>query len=94
VGARYEEDMCSLLHNQIWDLVQFPGGKRELNNKWVHMLKEKDGGKKRYKDRFVVKGFAHKKCIDFDEICSLVVKINSTKTILNLVAIECFHLKS
>jgi hypothetical protein len=47
-------------------LVQFPAGKRALQNKWVYKLKEEDGGEKRYKARLVVKGFAQKKSIYFD----------------------------
>jgi hypothetical protein len=65
-----KEEMDSLVNNQTWDLVQFPAGKRALQNKWVYKLKEEDGGKKRYKDRLFVKGFAQKKCIYFDEIFS------------------------
>jgi hypothetical protein len=51
-------------------------------------LKEEDGGKKRYKSTLVVKRFAQKKGIDFDEIFSPVVKMTSIMTILILVAIE------
>jgi hypothetical protein len=68
-------------------------GKRALQNKWVYKLKEEDGGKKRYKARLVVKGFAQKKGIDFDEIFSLVVKMNSIRTILSLLAVEDLHLE-
>ena len=39
------EDMDSLIRNQTWDLVQFPAGKRALQNKWVYRLKEEYGGK-------------------------------------------------
>jgi hypothetical protein len=52
-----KEEMDSLANNQTWDLVQFPAGKRALQNKWVYKLKEDDGGEKWYKDRLVVKGF-------------------------------------
>jgi hypothetical protein len=41
-----KEEMDSLVNNQTWDLVQFPTGKRALQNKWVYRLKEEDGGKK------------------------------------------------
>ena len=69
-----KKEMDSLVHNQIWDLVKFPMGKRALQNKWVYRLKQDDGGKKRYKARLVVKGFGWKKCIDFDEIFHLLLK--------------------
>jgi hypothetical protein len=57
-------------------------------------LKEQDGGKRRYNARLVVKGgFAQKKGIDFDEFCSLVVKMTYIRTILSLVVVEYFHLE-
>jgi hypothetical protein len=74
-------------------LVQFLAEKRALQNKWVYKLKEEYGGKKRYSARLVVKGFAQKKCIDFDEIFSLVDKMTSIRTILSLVVVEYLHLE-
>ena len=50
-------------------------------------MKEDDGGKKRYKERLVVKGFAHKKSIVFDEIFSPIVKMTSIRTILSIVVV-------
>eukprot|EP01018_Ginkgo_biloba_P016583 Gb_07539 [translate_table: standard] len=88
-----KEEMESLVQNQTWDLVRLPAGKRALQNKWVYRLKQEDGGKKRYKARLIVKGFAQKKGIDFDEIFSPVVKMTSIRTILSLVAVEDLHLE-
>ena len=82
-----DEEMDSLVRNRTWDLVKLPVEKRVLQNKWVYRLKEEDGGKKKYKDRLVVKGFSQKNGIDFDEIFSLVVKMTSIRTILSLVAV-------
>jgi hypothetical protein len=87
-----KEEIDSLVNKHTWDLVQLPVGKRALKNKWVYRLKE-DGGEKRYKARLFVKGFAQKKCIEFDEIFSPVVKMTSIRTILSLVAVEYFHLE-
>ena len=85
--------MDSLLKNQIWDLYKLPIGKRDLQNKWVYRLKEEDGGKNFFKSKLVVKGFAQKKGIDFDEIFSPVVKMTSIHTILSLVDTEDLHLE-
>ena len=56
-------------------------------------MTEEYGGKKWYKDRLVVKVFAQKKGIDFDEIFSPVFKLTSINTILSLVAVEYLHLE-
>jgi hypothetical protein len=88
-----KEEMEPLVNNQTWDLVQFPPGKRALQNKWVYRLKEEDGGKKWYKARLVVNEFVQNKGIDFDEIFSHDVKMTSIRTILSLVVVEYFHLE-
>ena len=87
------EVMTSLLRNQTWDLVEFLAGKRALQNKWVYRLKEEYRGKEWYKIILVVKGFAQKKGIDFDEIFSPVGKMTSIGTILILVVVEDLHLE-
>jgi hypothetical protein len=88
-----KEEMDSLVNNQTWDLVQLPANKRALQNKWVYKLNEEDGGKKWYKAKLVVTGFAQKKGIDFDEIFSPAVKMTSIRTILSLVVVEDLHLE-
>lgn len=88
-----KDEMNSLLKNKTWDLCKFPIGKKVLQNKWVYRLKEEKGGKKRFKARLVVKGFAQKKGIDYDEIFSPIVKMTSIHTVLSLVATEDLHLE-
>jgi hypothetical protein len=88
-----QEETNSFVNNQTWDLVQFLTRKRALQNKYVYRLKEEDGGKKRYKDRHVVKGFGKKKGINFHEIFSLVIKMTSIRTMLSLVAVQDLHLE-
>ncbi|KAH9314260.1 hypothetical protein KI387_022887, partial [Taxus chinensis] len=88
-----DEEHQALMENHTWDLVKLPKGKRALQNKWVFRVKEEEGGKKRYKARLVVKGFAQKKGIDFDEIFSPVVKMTSIRTVLGIVAAEDLHLE-
>ena len=88
-----KEEIDSLLKNKTWDLCKFPTGKRALQNKWVYRLKEEEGGEKRFKAKLVVKGFAQKNGIDFDEIFSPIVKMTSICIVLSLVATEDLHLE-
>ena len=88
-----DEQINSLLENQTWELAKLPKNKKALQNKWVYRLKEEVDGKKRFKARLVVKGFAQKEGIDFAEIFSPVVKMTSIRTVLSLVAVEDFHLE-
>ena len=64
-----------------------------MQNKWIYRSKEEDEGKKKYKARLVVNGFAQNKYIELDEIFYLVVKMTSIRTILSLVAVEDLHLE-
>ena len=75
-----QEEIDSLLENKTWELVKLPKGRKTLQNKWVHKIKhECEGKKERYKERLVVKGFAQKEGIDFNEIFSPVVKMASIR---------------
>ena len=76
-------EMNSLKKNNIFDLVELPKGRKVLKNKWVFKSKQSDGNLVKHKARLVVKGFG-KKCIDFDETFSPVVKVSSTRVALGL----------
>ena len=56
-----KDEMDSFLKNKTWDLCKLPTGKNTLQNKWVYRLKVEDGGKKIFKVKLVVKGFAQKR---------------------------------
>ena len=60
---------------------------KALKNCWVYKVKEEDGGRKRYRARLVVKGYAQKKGLDFEEIFSPVVRMTTIRAVLGLVAI-------
>ena len=82
-----EDEMNSLHENNTFELVKLPKGKKALKNKWVYRLKsEENSSQPRYKARLVVKGFAQKQGIDFDEIFSPVVKMSSIRVVLGMAA--------
>ena len=53
-----KDKMDSFLKNKTWGLCKLPTGKRALLNKWVYRLKEEEGGKKIFKAKLAIKGFA------------------------------------
>ena len=82
-----QDEMSSLKKNNTYELVELPKGRKVFKNKWVFKLKRDDSGKLiKHKARLVVKGFAHMKGIDFDEIFSPVVKMTSIRVVLRLAA--------
>ena len=82
-----EDEMNSLHENNTFELVKLPKGKKALKNKWVYRLKsEENSSQPRYKARLVVKGFAQKQGIDFDEIFSPMVKMSSIRVVLGMAA--------
>ncbi|GAA0145952.1 transmembrane signal receptor [Lithospermum erythrorhizon] len=82
------EEMNSLQKNKTFTLVEKVPNQKVLKNMWVFKLKMEDGKPKpRYKARLVVKGFAQRQGIDYDEIFSPVVKITSVRVVLGLVAV-------
>ena len=89
-----QEEMDSLLENKTWELVKLTKGRKALQNKWVYKHKhEGEGKKERQKETLVVKGFAQREGIDFNEIFSLV-KMSSIRVIIGLVVafdLKCEH---
>jgi hypothetical protein len=82
-----QDEMQSLLDNYTFELVKLPKGKRALTNRWIYRVKQQEHtSQPRYKARLVVKGFRQRKCIEFDEIFSLVVKMSSIRVVLGLAA--------
>ena len=69
-----QEEMEALHKNKTCDLVPLSQRRKAIGNKWVYKIKH-DGNDQveRYRARLVVKGFAQKESIDFNEIFSLVV---------------------
>ena len=81
------QEMKSLEDNGTWELVDLPPSRKPLQCKWVFRTKRDASGKiAKYKARLVVKGFAQKKGLDFDETFSPVVRYSSIRYLLALAA--------
>lgn len=84
------EELESLDKNETWIFVDRPNNKKLVGCKWVFKLKERIPWVQppRYKARLVAKRFIQHEWVDYNKICSLVVKHKSIRLILSLLA--CF----
>ena len=81
------EEYCSLLANDTWDLVSLPKGRKLVRCRWVHKTKYGPDGKvERHKARLVAKVFSQVEGIDYIETFSHVAKMNSICLVLSLAA--------
>jgi hypothetical protein len=81
------EEYCSLMKNDTWDLVPLPKGRKFLRCKWVYRTKYAlDGSFERHKARLVAKVFSQVEGVDYNETFAPVAKMNSIYLDLALVA--------
>ena len=83
------EEIQSLENNRTWTLVKPPKNRPVVKCKWVFKTKTKpDGSLDKYKARLVAKGFTQKQGIDYSDTYSPVVRYESVRVFLAIVAAE------
>jgi hypothetical protein len=84
--AMTKEYQC-IMKNDVWDIVPRPKGKSVVTSKWIYKIKlATDGSVKKYKARFVARGFSQVEGIDYEETFAPVSQYTSIRTIIALVA--------
>ena len=82
-----KEEINSIEHNRVWDLVELPKGCKRVGCKWVFKTKRDfHGNLERYKARLVAKRFTQKDGIDYKETFSPILRKDSFRIIMALVA--------
>ncbi|CAA7039177.1 unnamed protein product [Microthlaspi erraticum] len=80
-------EVDALEQKRTWDICDLPPGKEALGCLWVYKTKyNSDGTIERYKARLVVQGNHQVEGEDFDETFAHVVKMNTVRSVLRLVA--------
>ena len=73
--------------NRIWRIVPKEPGIKEISSRWVFKVKyNADGRVDRLKARLVARGFAQTKGIDYQEVFSPVVRLDSVRLLFSICA--------
>lgn len=83
------EEYESLIKNGTWSTVPCPKGRKAIRSRWTFDIKPgMNGGRQRYKARFVAKGFSQRPGIDFQETYASVVTHDTFRTVMAETAAE------
>lgn len=73
-----QDTLVSLMSNNTWSIVEKPASANLVSTKWIFKIKKfKDGQVDKSKARLVARGFNQRRGIDFFEIFSGVVRLET-----------------
>ena len=73
---------------KTFDLTQRPKHKSVIDGRWVYALKEDSSSGKKYKARFVARGFTQKENIDYGETFSPTARLTSVRMLMDVAVHE------
>lgn len=82
-----QDELFMIEKNDTWELVDRPFEKPVIRVKWVYKTKlNLNGSVQKNKASLVVKGYAQKPGLDYDETYALVARLDIIKTLIALAA--------
>lgn len=80
-------ELSAVEENKALKLVEFPKGRKPIRLKWVFKLKrDPNGNILKHKARLVSKGYVHEHGADFNDVFTLVAKMETLCSLLALAA--------
>eukprot|EP00253_Pinus_taeda_P032345 PITA_32345 len=80
-------EYSSIMVNDVWEVVPRPQDRSVVGLRWIYKIKYAiDDSVEKYKARFVAKGYAQKKGIDYKGTFSPVARYTSIRTVISLAA--------
>ena len=84
-----EEETASIEENRTWSLVDLPHGRRAIGLKWVYKVKrDEKRAVAKHKARLVVKGYAQRQGINYDEVFTPMAWLDKVHLLIALAAHE------
>eukprot|EP00253_Pinus_taeda_P024926 PITA_24926 len=81
------EEYSSIMDNDVWEVVPKTRDRSLVGSRCLYKVKyAANGSIEKYKAKFVAKGFAQKKGIDYKENFAPVARYTSIKSVISLVA--------
>ncbi|GJZ93366.1 putative ribonuclease H-like domain-containing protein [Tanacetum coccineum] len=78
-----QEELLQFKLQKVWTLVDLPNGKRAIGTKWVFRNKKDERGiVVRNKERLVAQGYTQEEGIDYEEVFTLVARIEAIRLFL------------
>jgi len=75
------EEYISIMVNDVWEVMPRPQDRSMEGSRWIYKIKyAAEGSVEKYKARFVVKGYAQKEGINYEETFAPVAKHTSIRT--------------
>lgn len=69
------EEYSSIMRNDVWDTVSRPKGNSMVTSRWIYKIKyAMDGSVKKYKARFMARGFSQQEGVDYEERFAVVAR--------------------
>eukprot|EP00253_Pinus_taeda_P014690 PITA_14690 len=82
-----QEKYQSIMKNGVWEIVPRPSDKSVVTSKWIYKITHVvDGSIKKYKARFVVRGFSQKEGIDYEETFPPTTRYTKIRSLVSLAA--------
>ena len=82
-----QEEYSSIMKNDVWKVVPRPEGKSVVTSRWLYKIKHvADGSIKKFKARFVARGFSQVEGVDYEETLALVARYTSIHSIISIAA--------
>ena len=76
------------MRNDVWNIVSRLEGKSVVSSRWLYKIKNAANGSiKKFKARFVVRGFSQREGEDYEETFSPSIRYDSIQVVISITLV-------